>query len=571
MGKTVKGKIKVILGSTHAIPYRYMLFVAPFLILGIPLAEMIARDSRHFLAWLLASLTGSLFVLLTCFIVDKTFFKNRMIKPVPNSYLFLLGLILGSGRGLITGLSALKILKIPEATLEEALQRTITAGALGFFLYPVICFASYAVDRFQKDKIFADERLSALKIFVDNNEDQVIINDTIRLTKFRLEKMRLHFKSMADGKVAHDAPFLANVLESLARDAIRPLSHQIIKKNRYKKKFQIFEIALRFLPDIFHESVYWIVALTTMFQVPFLIDNNSLRRVLILVFVNLILSITFFYLIRFLVLRNTFSFSVNIFVILSLLLVQVLIYSLAHYLITGFFTLLGVIVFYILTVFFVFTVLILNSVVLNHEELIESTDRKYITTFDEILRRSNTEQNINRELARFLHGTLQTRISASAFRFRNSHATDFDFDAECQKVLEHFELEMEFNNFFNSKSLTHSMNKLKDSWAPILNCQITIEADEERISWTSVSKICDLINEALSNALRHGNADSAEIKIFDSLSDIFVIVINNGHPTASSSGGLGSKVFDELTNKRWELKNRIGYTGVRFSGLISRS
>jgi glucose-6-phosphate-specific signal transduction histidine kinase len=153
-------------------------------------------------------------------------------------------------------------------------------------------------------------------------------------------------------------------------------------------------------------------------------------------------------------------------------------------------------------------------------------------------------------------------------RFRNSDEVQFDFKFECQQVLKHFELEKKLINFTKNEKLASQMSNLVDFWSPLLVCQIEIDVNETKINKIPVNRIIDLVNESLSNALRHEKAKSVRIQLLDFINDVLVVVTNDGELIRSIRKGLDSKLFDEPTNERWEITNMSENTGVRFSGLV---
>jgi two-component sensor histidine kinase len=190
--------------------------------------------------------------------------------------------------------------------------------------------------------------------------------------------------------------------------------------------------------------------------------------------------------------------------------------------------------------------------------------------FDQVLRKNNSNVETSNELVRYLHGTLQTRLSASAFRFRNSASNpeEFDFEEELRTVFSHFDLEDSMSHALVQEDLLSKLNEIVTKWDGLIQSTSDVNIDLSRLNSEKVSKICDFVNEALSNALRHGKADSATIEVRDAINDVLVEVSNNGQAVMGKSNGLGSALFDELTNSRWQIGKNPKGPGVRVSGLI---
>jgi signal transduction histidine kinase len=122
-----------------------------------------------------------------------------------------------------------------------------------------------------------------------------------------------------------------------------------------------------------------------------------------------------------------------------------------------------------------------------------------------------------------------------------------------------------------SDSLPKRLSLVVEEWEPLIEVDLVpLELDVKSISRSQSSNICDFINECLSNALRHGQATKANVEIAEAVTDILVIVSNNGELLGAVESGLGSKIFTQLSNSRWDIKNKIDGTGVRVSALFSR-
>ena len=121
------------------------------------------------------------------------------------------------------------------------------------------------------------------------------------------------------------------------------------------------------------------------------------------------------------------------------------------------------------------------------------------------------------------------------------------------------------------ESLTERLEVVLEEWQPLLEIEpITLELNESSLSRSQACRICDFINECLSNALRHGHATRVRIQVSEALNDVLVVVSNNGSPVAQTKKGLGTKIFDQVSHSRWDIKNKADGSGVRVSALFSR-
>jgi signal transduction histidine kinase len=103
--------------------------------------------------------------------------------------------------------------------------------------------------------------------------------------------------------------------------------------------------------------------------------------------------------------------------------------------------------------------------------------------------------------------------------------------------------------------------KLAKLWSGVVeidvHCDRNTAALLETVQTTS-SIVIEIVREAVSNAIRHGDAShiSIDISVNEAASDVVVTVINNGalvpeHPVS----GIGSQQLDDMT-LTWSRENR---------------
>lgn len=155
-----------------------------------------------------------------------------------------------------------------------------------------------------------------------------------------------------------------------------------------------------------------------------------------------------------------------------------------------------------------------------------------------------------------LHGTVQAALTAAIARLSSGQLTEkYQFELVSQdldrarKALESApEPEVNFDKI---------SNELVRTWAGI--CEVTWRVSERAqrvIQRDSSVLICinEIAKEAVSNAVRHGNASTVRIEVERSHDELIEIkAVNNGTaPKSKSEQGLGSKLLDDLTLE-WKL------------------
>ena len=148
-----------------------------------------------------------------------------------------------------------------------------------------------------------------------------------------------------------------------------------------------------------------------------------------------------------------------------------------------------------------------------------------------------------------IHGTVQAALTAALTRL-NSETADEQTIKLVKKDLDRATQALSATPVSNIK-FAPALRDLVDSWAGICEISVDIPADLKR----SISRdvrvttcINELLKEAVSNAVRHGDARNAQVAIKSSAAGVLeVSVSNDGVPPAGVRKGVGSKLFDELT------------------------
>lgn len=171
-----------------------------------------------------------------------------------------------------------------------------------------------------------------------------------------------------------------------------------------------------------------------------------------------------------------------------------------------------------------------------------------------LLRRE--EARISRELAKYLHGTIQSRLMASAIGLE-SVGKRGDIKAlqkEAKTAYKHLKLPSEKYFSTPEKTLKAELDKVIEKWQNLLTIRTKIQSNQPILASDLIQDLGNAINEGLSNAFRHGLADKADIKIDFKGENMLVEIADNGNGPTKGKGGLGSEWFDALAGKNWELK-----------------
>ena len=108
------------------------------------------------------------------------------------------------------------------------------------------------------------------------------------------------------------------------------------------------------------------------------------------------------------------------------------------------------------------------------------------------------------------------------------------------------------------------MKELVHSWRGIAEIHLELPERFDEIASNSV-EICQLMEEAVINSIRHGQAKMVEISISFLDDQIIGVIFDDGvFVETKNGGGLGTILFDTFT-KHWEIKSEGEGTTLRFS------
>jgi len=163
------------------------------------------------------------------------------------------------------------------------------------------------------------------------------------------------------------------------------------------------------------------------------------------------------------------------------------------------------------------------------------------------------------DLANYLHGEIQAGLTASSLLLQQA-AKSGDSDL-AQEALERASglLNQDLTNitFTRMAAPALKIQKITDAWKGIADISVSLPAFE-LLGETTLRSSVQLIEEAIANSIRHAKA--TDIKISGVLKgDVLTIsIVSNGNPITKGRAGLGTKMFNELTEE-WNYATESGH------------
>jgi signal transduction histidine kinase len=154
-------------------------------------------------------------------------------------------------------------------------------------------------------------------------------------------------------------------------------------------------------------------------------------------------------------------------------------------------------------------------------------------------------------IARVLHGNVQARLQAATLKLAKSENSE-EVLTEIRKDLSGAIGAVQSPLGNSNKSLSESLIELIDLWS--YACRIEVDIPDSiyaRFADKSFATECalEVINEAITNAVKHGGAESVSIKATEVKQELVEFNIRNPRTKQSAivGSGLGSKILEEAT------------------------
>lgn len=185
---------------------------------------------------------------------------------------------------------------------------------------------------------------------------------------------------------------------------------------------------------------------------------------------------------------------------------------------------------------------------------------------DEVARTVTDEfsHNLSHQWAVFIHGKILTRLAATSLKLDSEsnagNSRAFEQTTETLLAL----LKNPYAEFdFVTAELRNEVSSRLDPWIGLLDIDLYIDPTLGAIQTPRVRDLGEVIEELISNSIRHGKAKKIELKVHPSgEKDVEIVAIDNSTippSIADQRPGLGTRIFNLASDGRWSI-NRVGST-----------
>jgi signal transduction histidine kinase len=177
------------------------------------------------------------------------------------------------------------------------------------------------------------------------------------------------------------------------------------------------------------------------------------------------------------------------------------------------------------------------------------------------LARGHRVADVTREVARELHGSVQTRLVACAMAMDKASSEGDRIAlaaalAEAQQVLA-----VPLSVPAGATSVADEVRRKIALWGDL--CDFSIDVDPAVESTVHADLIGRVVEEGLTNAVRHGSASQILVRVGLDEDCVLVEIADNGAGPGGGAAGLGSAMLDQASARRWRLDREDGYTHLR--------
>ena len=551
--------------ARKALTGRWAISRTPFLVIApTAVASVVLIETTNFYAnelggWFLASAGGYIVFCALLYISHLTIFRNRATKPVPVAWIFITGFVFGAIKGVTTG--TLSVLLNLESDVTQGISvRLFGAGFLGLRGLPASAIVMNTLEEFREKR----GELIAEKIRLESKElqsQEVITAMSAQLRSsiesdlsVRLDDLK---HSLEETSVPSDSwQLLADDLRVSARETVRDMSHRLWERpSSSVKDITLVDIAKAMITTSAFPLIL-ILPLLLASSIPVNLNKHGSSelplRLIVLAFITSLI-----YLSATSAINRWNKYRYQIYVCALFLAASAPgLYSL---LIFGdaidqqFFGVNVTIAIWIplltITCGLIDTSLKQRKEILN--ELQDRIDKSRVRTISE----ENQTVRLSSDMAKYLHGNLQSRLMASAFAIEMAgNAQDSKaLIAEIEKARQSVTTPFDQLISHEMAPIANELSNLMVMWNGILTTQVEFSGSESDVSIIDTRNILHVVEESFSNALRHGLATEATVVLKSSATEISLTVIDNGIGPRSGDSGLGSSLFNSIAGSNWSL------------------
>ena len=551
----IKSLFKRVTGEKTLSQTAFLAFV-PVGILGVAIiipVEKVTASQRF--DWFLVGVIAQAVLAIAILVFNKIYF--RFIKGAKFSVAYILFALFTSGalRGIAIGQAApIFDLADPIAPAVRAINSGITViiwmGIIGLMLEAQSSYVREYQDLYQRFLMLKSGRLPDGRALNSGRLSEIAEQVAQMTSPVRTKLAKISVGSFTDAQVREAVADLQQVV----KEQIRPLSHRLwFDRTSHLLKFKLSNLLL----DAFKTDETPILFFTALTTFSIFVGTTVSMGINIGAVISLIFGITIYMLftlekllLKIEMIKSRFIHPIFLILVATVpLLLTHVYFNLSEIAYWSLYSNVGVAGSVFLTA--IFTTMLSQSLI-DRAKIIDILTTQITSGYVEEHLQAIARMTEDSEIASYLHSSLQSELTAVALKL--DQAAKSGNRDEVKSIIQYAQIVIERDLTVSFHAGEHSplerINALLDAWRGIADIKIDLQKIElcETQVLTDISQV---IEEAVSDAVRFGNANLISISGDASPDHYYFKVTDNGKSKPQGGSGLGTILLDEIAPNLW--------------------
>ena len=552
----------------------FLAFV-PVGILGVAIVipvEKVTASQRF--DWFLVGVIAQGVLAVAILIFNKIYFRFIKGAKFSVAYIFFALFTSGALRGIAIGQAApIFDLADPTAPTVRAINSGITViiwmGIIGLMLEAQSSYVREYQDLYQRFLMLKSGRLPDGRALNSGRLSEIAEQVAQMTSPVRTKLAKLSEGSFTDAQVREAVADLQQVV----KEQIRPLSHRLwFDRTSHLLKFKLSNLLL----DAFKTDETPILFFTALTTFSIFVGTTVSMGINKGAVISLIFGMTIYMLftlekllLKIEIIKSKFIHPIFLILIATVpLLLTHVYFNLSEIAYWGLYSNIGVAGSVFLTA--IFTTMLSQSLI-DRAKIIDILTTQITSGYVEEHLQAIARMTEDSEIASYLHSSLQSELTAVALKL--DQAAKSGNRDEVKSIIQYAQIVIERDLTVNFHAGEHSplerINALLDAWRGIADIKIDLQKIElcETQVLTDISQV---IEEAVSDAVRFGNANLISISGDASPDHYYFKVTDNGKSKPQGGSGLGTILLDEIAPNLWRREFALEGTNLEVWIPLSR-
>ena len=570
----IKSLFKRVTGEKTLSQTAFLAFV-PVGILGVAIiipVEKVTASQRF--DWFLVGVIAQAVLAIAILVFNKIYFRFIKGAKFSVAYIFFALFTSGALRGIAIGQAA-PIFDLADsiAPVVRAINSGITVviwmGIIGLMLEAQSSYVREYQDLYQRFLMLKSGRLPDGRALNSGRLSEIAEQVAQMTSPVRTKLAKLSEGSFTDAQVREAVADLQQVV----KEQIRPLSHRLwFDRTSHLLKFRISNLLL----DAFKTDETPILFFTALTTFSIFVGTTVSMGINIGAVISIIFGIAIYMLftlekllLKIEIIKSRFIHPIFLILVATVpLLLTHVYFNLSEIAYWSLYSNVGVAGSVFLTA--IFTTMLSQSLI-DRAKIIDILTTQITSGYVEEHLQAIARMTEDSEIASYLHSSLQSELTAVALKL--DQAAKSGNRDEVKSIIQYAQIVIERDLTVNFHAGEHSplerINALLDAWRGIADIKIDLQKIElcETQVLTDISQV---IEEAVSDAVRFGNANLISISGDASPDHYYFKVTDNGKSKPQGGSGLGTILLDEIAPNLWRREFALEGTNLEVWIPLSR-